>query len=137
MGKLIQDLWILQKQGVVLFERVFDQRMDAQLFGSFISALNMFAMNLDKDGLSNFELSNKRFIIAEKNGLLFITNCSLKTKVKDTQVELQKIVKKFFDLYSKEQVDNWDGNTTMFDDFSNKIEDSLENVVGNFSKAFW
>ena len=137
MGKIIQDLWILKDEGVVIFKRVFEERVDSQLFGGFFSALNDFADNLDKGGINNFELSDKKFFILKQSNLIFIVNADKKVKGKDAQGELDKIVKKFFDSYPPEMLKSWDGNTTFFDNFSKKIEDSLEDVIKNFQNAFW
>ena len=137
MGKIIQDIWILQPTGLVLFQRVFEQKMDSQLFGGFICALDTFATNFDSEGISKFELSNKQFLIAQKNNLLFIVDYSPKANLKSVQAELQSIVKKFFDIYPPAIWTNWNGDLSMFDNFSTQIQNSLEDVVANFQKAFW
>ncbi|KKM72420.1 hypothetical protein LCGC14_1420660, partial [marine sediment metagenome] len=41
MAKLIQDIWILAESGIVLFHRVFNKQIDAQLFGALMTALNV------------------------------------------------------------------------------------------------
>jgi hypothetical protein len=137
MGKIIQDIWVLKDEGVVIFKRVFEERVDAQLFGGFFSALNAFAANLDKGGINNFELSDKKFFIVKQNNLIFIVNSDKKVKAKDAQTELDKIIKRFFDCYPPEMLKSWDGNTSFFDNFTKKIEDSLEDVIKNFQNAFW
>ena len=71
MTKLIQDLWILEDSGIVLFHRVFDEKVDANLFGGLLSALNSFAEEISKSGLSIFVLSNKRFSLLKSKNYLF------------------------------------------------------------------
>ncbi|KKL49455.1 hypothetical protein LCGC14_2315320, partial [marine sediment metagenome] len=41
MAKLIQDIWIMADSGVVLFHRVFNKQIDAQLFGGLMTALSV------------------------------------------------------------------------------------------------
>ena len=65
--KVVQDLWILSDSGIVLFSRVFNPKVNEQLFGALMSALNTFANELSSGGLSSFELSSIRFTILKYN----------------------------------------------------------------------
>lgn len=137
MVKVLQDVWILSKGGIVLYHRVYDDKVDDQLFGSLMSALNTFAEEITNNGLSNFELQNKRFTLLKSKGLLFIANSSKKVKEKKVIEELQNIVETFFELYPDEILNNWDGDISTFSNFEEEIEDSLEEIIKKFQKAFW
>jgi len=137
MAKLIQDIWILRDSGIVVFHRVFNERLDAQLFGGLMTTLNLFAEELSSGGLSNFELSNKRFSIIKKNRFLFIANSNKDKKVKKVHQEIESIVKKFFNKYSREDLDDVSGNINVFSSFEVEIEGSLEETIKRFQKAFW
>ena len=71
MTKIIQDIWILDDAGIVLFHRVFDENVDVNLFGGLLSAMNSFAEEISKGSLSNFELAEKKFSILKKRNYLF------------------------------------------------------------------
>lgn len=114
MVKLIQDIWILRDSGIVVFHRVFNEHLDAQLFGGLMTTLNLFAEELSSGGLSSFELSNKRFSIIKKNRYLFIANSSKDKKVKKVHQEIEAIVEKFFNKYSEEELDDVSGNINIF-----------------------
>ena len=43
MSKIIKDLWVLTDSGIVLFSKTYDQKVNPQLFGALMSALNKFA----------------------------------------------------------------------------------------------
>lgn len=137
MEKVIQDIWILNNAGAVLYHRVFDKKVDEQLFGALMSALNLLAEELEKEGLSNFELKDKKYILTKHHGILFIVNSSKKTKEKKVNEELKSIVGKFFTLYPKEMFNNWDNDVSIFADFENHIKDSLQDTIDKFEKAFW
>jgi hypothetical protein len=137
MAKLIQDIWILLDSGIVVFHRVYDENLDVQLFGGLMTTLDLFAEELSKGGLSSFELSNKRFSIIKKNHYLFIANSSKDKKIKKVHQELEKIAEKFFQKYSEDLLYNYDGNIDTFSDFEVEIEDSLEETIKKFQKAFW
>ena len=118
----------------MLFNRVFDPQMKTQLFGALMSALNSFAERLAEGGLSNFELSNKKFIIMKKNEFLYVANSSTKVKPKKVIEQLEMVAKKFFELYPIEWFKNeWDNEISIFADFEKEIHDLMEDPI----KAFW
>jgi hypothetical protein len=136
MVKLLQDLYIISDGGIVLYHRVFDEKLDEQLFGGLMTALNSFAEELTNEGLSNFELQEKRYTLIRRNDILFVANSSNKIKAKKVIEELESIVFRFFELYS-EILTTWQGNVAIFFDFEKEIEDSLEGTIQKFQKAFW
>jgi hypothetical protein len=134
--KVLQDIWILNESGIVVFSRVFNPKVNEQLFGALMTALNSFATELAKGGLSNFELSSIRFTIYKDKGYLFVANSGKKVKEKKVQEELKIIAEKFFDKYST-ILESWDSDVSVFANFSEDIEDSLEDTIKKFQKAFW
>jgi hypothetical protein len=137
MTKLLQDIWILEDSGIVLFHRVFDEKVDVTLFGGLLTALNSFAEEIAKGGISNFELANKRFSLIKKKNFLFIANASKKYNLKKVKSELETIAQKFFQLYSEPVLNNWNGDTALFYNFENEVKDSLEEIMQKLEKAFW
>jgi hypothetical protein len=137
MVKVLQDIWILTENGIVIYHRVFDEKVDEQLFGGLMAALNSFAEELVNEGLSSFELQNKRFTLLKKNNLLFVANSSKKAKVKKVMEELQIIAQKFFNLYPVDFLNNWDNDVSVFLNFERVIVDSLEETIKKFQDAFW
>ena len=136
MAKVIQDIWILTQTGIVVFKRVFNSKVDAQLFGGLMSALNIFANELASGGLTNFELSSIRFTILKNYDFLFVCNAAKKVKEKRLYEEMKKIAEKFFNLYPVEWFENeWDGDVNMFANFKNEIEYALEDPVKKFSSG--
>ena len=120
-----------------MFKRVFDEKVNEQLFGALMSALNSFAQELSSGGLTNFELSSIRFTILkgrDKNQeFLFIANSARKIKEKKVQDELKEIANKFFLKYSNVNWDNWNGEIDVFNDFEKNIDIHLEEPI----KKFW
>jgi len=135
--KIIQDLWILSEAGIVLFHRHFDERMDDQLFGGLLSALNSFAEEIARGGISNFEISDKRFYLKKKKKYLFVTNSSKTSKPKKVMEEFETIITSFFEIYPNDLLENWDGDIRLFSNFEKKIQESLEDTLNKFQKAFW
>jgi len=135
--KIIKDLWILTENGVVLFSRVFDQTINPQLFGGLMSALNTFAEKLTDGGISNFEMSDLRFVIVKRRSFLFIGSSLNKTKEKKVVDELKLISDMFFEVY-RDILVNWDNDVNYFSDFGDHIDKSLENQpIKKLKDAFW
>ena len=133
---VIQDLYILSDSGIVLFSRVFNPKVNEQLFGALMSALNTFATELTSGGLTSFELSSIRFTIMKNDRYLFVCNSSKKVKEKHVIDELRRISERFLEHFTID-LENWDGDVGIFEGFEEHIEDSLEETIKKFQKAFW
>jgi hypothetical protein len=133
---VLQDIWILTSSGTVLFNRVFDAQMKSQLFGALMSALNSFAEKLAEGGLSNFELSDKRFIIKKTKTFIFVASSAKKVKEKKVTEELDKVIEKFNIKYNETFFEKWDCDVSIFEGFEKEIESSLENPIKKFWSGF-
>jgi len=136
LAKVLQDIWILSEAGIVVFHRHFEEKMDEQLFGGLLSALYMFSEEIGRGGISNFELSDKRFFLQKKNNFLFVINASKDAKSKKVIEGLETLVNNFFELYPENVLKNWNGDIRLFSNFEEKINESLE-AINKFQKAFW
>ncbi len=128
MVKLIQDLWILSQAGKVLYQRVFNVKMHAQLFGALLSALTSFSKEISNTGLTNFQSSSYKFTMLKREPLNFIATSNVQDNVKKVKASLNKISKIFFTKYKEilADWDNWDRNTDHFSDFEEDIKAYLK-----------
>jgi hypothetical protein len=133
---ILQDIWILSNTGTVLFSRVFDPQMENQLFGALMSALNTFAEQLADGGLSNFELSEKKFVLKKRDSYTFVASASKKVKEKKLIEHLDKVIKKFTNKFPDDWFKNWDCDVSAFECFEEDIGDSLENPIKQFWNGF-
>jgi hypothetical protein len=124
LRKLIKDLWILSKTGIVLFERLSSEEVNPDLFGAMMSALNIYAENLSEGGISYFDIKENRCIIIRRKGLLFVTKTSKNFKINQVQKELKSTAKKFFNMFSEESFEDWEGGkTSTFLSFKKELDD--------------
>jgi len=138
MVKILKDVWILTSTGVVLYSRVQDEKINPQLFGALMSALNTFAEKLSNGGITNFELSNLKFVVVKRRDFLFIGSTSTKIKEKKTEEELKKVGDLFFKNYPQEVLAKWDNDISIFADFGAYIDSSLEkDAINKMKEAFW
>jgi hypothetical protein len=106
------------------------------MFAGMLSAMNTFASQIDDDGLSSFEIGEKKFISIKQDKLNFVANFSNKVNAKKAQKELRFVADQFLKKYLVDLI-SWVGETSIFDNFEDEIKDSLDEVVDNFQKAFW
>jgi hypothetical protein len=99
--------------------------------------LDSFANQLNNQGLSSFELGQKKFYFVRRKDLTFIANCDHNVKPKKAIDELENIANHFIQNYNETFFKTWNGNVELFDNFSKVIENSLEDIVENFKGAFW
>ena len=123
--KILKDFWVLTDNGIVLFSKGYDQKLNPQLFGALMSALNKFAEALSDGGISSFEKSDLRFVIIKRRNFLFIGSSSIKMKEKKVIDELMQISDTFFRIYAKNLI-NWDNDVSVFSGFGEFIDNSLE-----------
>ena len=123
--KILKDFWVLTDNGIVLFSKGYDQKLNPQLFGALMSALNKFAEALSDGGISSFEKSDIRFVIIKRRNFLFIGSSSIKMKEKKIIDELMQISDTFFRIYAKNLI-NWDNDVSVFSGFGEFIDKSLE-----------
>ncbi len=124
MPRILIDFWVLTDNGIVLYSKVSDQKVNPQLFGALMSALNKFAEKLTDGGISNFEMSDLRFVVIKRRRFLFIGSSSNKTKEKKAIDDLMQISDQFFKVYAETLID-WDNNVETFSDFGDHIKQFL------------
>jgi hypothetical protein len=110
--------------------------MKSQLFGALMSALNSFAEKLADGGLTNFELSDKKFVIKKVGLFIFVASASKKSKEKKVAEQLDIVVNKFLMKYPEQFFEKWDSDVSIFEGFEKDIESSLENPIKRFWSGF-
>jgi len=135
--KIIQDLWVL-KESLVLFKRVYDEKLDSDLFAALMTALKMMGdeIGLNK-GLSSFEVDNKKYFIKREKDIIFIANGDTRVKSKNIMKEIDVVIKTFIEQYGDMLGKDWKGgNVSIFEQFSEKIEDSLRDPIDRFKSVY-
>lgn len=137
MGSDIQDLWIIQEHGTVLFKHTQNEKIDEQIFGGFMSALNSFAANFTSTGLHSFELGETRFFLYRKDGLIFIANANKKVKPEKVEQNIKDNANKFIAKYPMEFIQKWDGDVNRFKDFKGILDNSMVKSVNILKNSLW
>jgi hypothetical protein len=111
--------------------------MNNERFGMLMSALDNFAQKFSKMGIENFELDQQRYTIKKVGDYVFIANSSKKHKTKKVNREMEKLIERFFEIYNKDLLEEFNGDLTPLQQceecFREEIQESLEEPV----KDFW
>ena len=125
MANILQDIWIVDFSGIVLYHRAYNKQIDAQLFGGLMSALNKLAEEISEKRITRIDFENKCFGILKKEKILFIANADEDIGSNTIIYELKLIAYKFFNLY-REVLNNRElRDISAFYNFTEKIKDSL------------
>lgn len=124
MSSVLEELWIFSRAGIPIVEISKDTRLDKFLMGSFISAIKIYSQHLSEEGLNCFILENHKFILKSMMDGNAILVCRTDVNMKDKKIDKQcdVIARIFEELYKPEDVKNWDGTLSYFDEFKEKLE---------------
>ncbi len=124
MSSVLEELWIFSRAGIPIVEFSKDTGLDKFLMGSFISAIKLYSQHLSEEGLNCFILENHKFILKSMMDGNAILVCRTDVNMKDKKIDKQcdVIARIFEELYKPEDVKNWDGTLSYFDEFKEKLE---------------
>ncbi len=123
--RFLDDIWILRKEGTVLFHRVVKEGVDDQLIGSLMSAIDSFARMIDGGGLTNFQIGYKNYILRKEKDIYFLASCPLKSNLKKAQDALIFISRQFLLAYHDE-LDSFNGDIVPFKRFEEKLNAPMD-----------
>lgn len=133
LNEIIKNFWVVNKNGIVIFNYSPSHRMDDQRFGALLNTLDEFAEEFTEEGLQNFELENEKYLLFDKDEILCIANSSKDVDEKEIIDKLKTLSEKFLKQY-KDYLDNWKGNIEKFSDFEDIINKELRSPVKKFLK---
>lgn len=136
--RVIDEIWIINANGITLFNLSKDERIDPQLFGGFISAIESFIISLGYKEINAMSLGESKitFYHGEQN-IMFISRSGKKIKDKLIIKGLKLVEQKFIEHY-QETLIKWNGDPEIFTKFGEIIkeifEDNPEKIV---EKSLW
>jgi hypothetical protein len=134
MLDIFEDFWIFTKEGhpivnfrkdhetgAVVFLKV--SNIDVNIFKAFIQEMIVSRLS-SKKRLITFQAQEKKFsclFLFEDNIILI---CKSEVKVKDKVILkfCEMIARIFEDIYKVQDIQNWDGDSSFFDEFQKRID---------------
>lgn len=126
MTKFIEDLFVLLKTGAVIFHyssSSHENQQDPNIMGAILSAVDTYSEQFSEGGISSFQFVNKRLtFLRTHNAMMFVASTQIKTKPKKVIQFLNDISDDFFNLYTIESLDNWEGDVDFFKEFNKDLK---------------
>lgn len=130
---LIEELWIIYRiSGVTLVNQRVKDKVDGDLFGGFISAVQNMLQGMGADTFDHMEMGNVQILIIsdDEGKLFFICRSPLVARKDIIQNYLTEIKDDFCKKYEK-YLWRWDGDLSNFDDVETiiNIKDDPRNII--------
>ncbi|MFX0103479.1 MAG: hypothetical protein ACFFCS_28215, partial [Candidatus Hodarchaeota archaeon] len=71
----------------------------------------------------SFHVMSQKFMLVQKNDLMFVGNFTSDFSVDHAQDEVVGVASKFFKCYSQDVIKNWQGDELTFKDFEEFLDD--------------
>lgn len=119
---VLQDIWIFAKNGIELFSYAPELKFDSTLLGGFLSALQSFSKELSKQEIQSIQMGENRFdfYLESDKDFFILGRSSAFSEVEKAKKTLERIYGRFFMEY-KENLQNFQGNVEIFDNFKEII----------------
>jgi hypothetical protein len=98
--------------------------VDSILLGAFLSAIESFSKEVTGVEIRSFSFGDSKFILTSSlnRNIFLVSRTGIKVKTKKI-MKVFKIITDFFEeLYSINDIENWDGDLSLFDRFKDRIE---------------
>ncbi|MHA1727501.1 MAG: hypothetical protein ACTSWY_02060 [Promethearchaeota archaeon] len=132
-----QKIWCINNQGIPLFYFMVDDSLatttkkvnsieieDDQLISGLFSAIQTMTQVAMEEQIISIEMNNSKLLFNKHNNITFIGSIILETE-RDTSIAI-KILKKITDQFIFDYqgiIDDWFGNTAIFEPFIDKMGD--------------
>jgi hypothetical protein len=132
----VKEFWIIKKEGIPIFSYSPKDNLQSNLIGGFFSAIQTFARNIstpsEKNYVSAISLGDSvfNFLINNRYDIFFILKSKEKLSEKVAKRHLKEIESLFLEDFEQE-LDSFDGDTTVFQSFKNDFENYFKD---NFTK---
>ena len=120
---IVKELWFFTIEGVELLSIAPESKMNPQLFGGFISALQALSTELSSEKIRSVTIGSSNFFIyTENNAPIFIIGRS--SLLSDENL-IERVLKTLYQEFIKEfhpYLENYDGDNSRFPSFLDSIE---------------
>ena len=127
----------MNKGGVVIFKITKDEKVDSNLFGGLMNAMDLFAEKVANSKIDSIILRDVRYYFYKNKYVTFVASADKDEKMKKVESELNDVVNLFNKTFSNDQVDEWNGNSKAFEKFQKVLEDKFLKAYNTFKNEIW
>jgi len=122
----LKHLWIIAREaGVCIFEASLGElkkEIDADLIAGFFTAILQFAQELSESNVKNIKLGESDLLFSLSEYLLFVLWIDNVSLINPGEKILRELEARFYAKYRPIFESHWNGNVTIFADFTSDIE---------------
>lgn len=124
----VKELWIISDNGSEIFNYAPETKLDPDLLGGFMTAMQSFTMELSKEKLNAIVIGDSRYSIFRDPGKQFyiLGRSSIKSPEESVRKILKKISDLFYSMFSA-RLDNFNGDIQGF----NRLLDEAKKIDFN------
>lgn len=121
---LLDEIWIFSKDGIPIVDFARIGSVDKSLFGGFINAIKFFCGKISKGELKSINVGNSKYTFTTclKDDIIFACKSSMDSKEKKIKKICEIISDIFDDMFTLDEINNWDGDDSFFDKFKDKLD---------------
>ena len=128
------ELWCLNNHGIPLFyhhpkmkkdEKNLDSLDSAQLISGLFSAIQTMAESTLNEDVTLIELNKTKLLFNRKENITVIARVKLSEHKSSVKSLLRKVTENFINDF-RDILDDWMGNTLIFDKFKEQVSDLWE-----------
>ena len=129
MGKLFENISVLDKQNNIIYERVNDQEFCSEFFGNVLVAFEGLTKHISEGELSNIEWGDKLITIKKKEDIIFLVCTDTDVKVNKVNEELTTVCNRFFDIYPMILLEDFTGDRSIFSNSEQRFFSEIKYLI--------
>ena len=130
---MLHNIWIAKDTGECLYHRKYGSiDHDENLITSFLSAIEIFAQNIDK-GCDYLQTTSYKFIYITGNQTVTVACIDSSDDEKTIRQNLEDIQNEFHNRFSESLAD-WNGRVEQFSIMEQYVDKHLKNYIGGIVK---
>ena len=121
---VVEGVWVFSQDGLPIVDLYTEDSGDTALFSSFMSAIHSLTEQASGKELRCFQIGDSKYNCVKclKDTIYLIIKAPKNIKEKKVLQICEIITDIFEQMYSEEQLKNWDGDLSLFDGFKKRID---------------
>lgn len=129
LGKLFENICVLDKKNNIVFERINDQMFCSEFFGQVLVAFEGLTKHISDGELSNIVWGDTLITIKKKEDLIFLGCTDPDAKESKVNEELEVVCNRFFDIYPIVLIEDFEGDKSIFTNSEQRFLSEIKHLI--------
>ena len=129
MGKLFENIAVLDKKNNIIYERINDRDFCSEFFGNVLVAFEGLTKHIAEGELSNIEWGDKLITIKKKEDIIFLACTDPDVKENKVNEELAIVCNRFFDIYPIVLIEDFEGDRSIFSNSEKRFFSEIKYLI--------